>query len=234
MKISIIPDRKDSELFYPVQSRSGTSPLPPPGDSQEVFAMPLLVDAFVQGALIDENQKLSERKRKGELHFLASVFANITTVGFVDQTLPRLITDSYAVTNWPKLLFDAVSLETITTRLASGISIGEIDRVHGTQGQDQERWGWLHYQVSGQFVFQDDDRLSSSRNCAFNTPAHKAMLLPETERVAVTPSTKEAPGVDALPAILLPLAGPEEFDLDVGFERSWKVISADILKPIGP
>ena len=116
--------------------------------------MPLLVDAFVQGALIDENQKLNERKRKGELHFLASVFANITTVGFVDQTLPKLITDSYVVTNWSKLLFDAVSFETTTTRLAFGIPIGEINRFHGTQGQDQERWGWLYYQVSGRFVFQ--------------------------------------------------------------------------------
>ena len=53
------------------------------------------------------------------------------------------------------------------------------------------------------------------------------MLFPETERAAVPPSTKEAPGIDALPAILLPLAGPEEFDLNVGCERSWKVISAD-------
>ena len=84
MKVSIIPDRKDPETFYPVQSRSGTSPSPPQGDSQEVLAMPLLVDAFVQGALVDENQNLDERKRKGELHFLASVFANITTVSFAD------------------------------------------------------------------------------------------------------------------------------------------------------
>ena len=44
------------------------------------------------------------------------------------------------------------------------------------------------------------------------------MLLPEAERVAVAPSTKEAPGIDTLPAILLPLAGPEEFCLDVGSE----------------
>ena len=64
----------------------------------------------------------------------------------------------------------------------------------------------------------DDGCLNLSRNCAFHAPAHKAMLLPEAERVAVAPSTKEAPGVDALPAILLPLAGPEEFDMDVGFE----------------
>lgn len=62
--------------------------------------MPLLVDAFAQGALVDENQKLDERKRKGQLHFLASVFANITTVlDLVDQSPPKLITDSCAVAN---------------------------------------------------------------------------------------------------------------------------------------
>lgn len=86
MKIPIIPDRKDRDAFYPVLSRSGTSPLPPPGDSQDVLAMPLLVDAFVQSALVDENQKLDERKRKGELHFLASVFANITTVNIATHS----------------------------------------------------------------------------------------------------------------------------------------------------
>jgi len=44
------------------------------------------------------------------------------------------------------------------------------------------------------------------------------MLSPDTERAAVPPSTKEAPGIDTLPAVLLPLAVPEEFDLDVGYE----------------
>ena len=73
----------------------------------------------------------------------------------------------------------------------------------------------------------DSDPLNPSRNCAFHASAHKAMLFSEVERTAVSPSTKEAPGIDALPAILLPLAGPEEFDLDVGFEGPWKVISAD-------
>lgn len=56
--------------------------------------------------------------------------------------------------------------------------------------------------------------------------------MPETQRAAVPPSTKEAPGIEALPAILLPLAGPEEFDLDVGRERSWKVISANALRSV--
>ena len=32
---------------------------------------------------------------------------------------------------------------------------------------------------------------------------------------SVPPSTVLAPGIDALPYLLLPLAGPEEYDLDV-------------------
>jgi hypothetical protein len=134
MKISIIPDRKDPELFHPIQSRSGTSPLSPPGDPTEILALPLLVDAFIQAALVDENQRLDERKRKGELHFLATVFANITMVCFVELLSLSLTADDHAVTDWPKLLFDAVSFKTTTTRFISGVSVGETDCVHGTQG----------------------------------------------------------------------------------------------------
>ena len=139
MKTSIIPDRKDPDAFYPVQSRSGTSPLPPPGDPQDVLALPLLVDAFVQGALVDENQKLDERKRKGELHFLASVFANITTVGLASRTVPKLSTDICVVANRANLLFDAVSFKAVATKFASGIPIGESNCVHRAQGHNQER-----------------------------------------------------------------------------------------------
>lgn len=55
------------------------------------------------------------------------------------------------------------------------------------------------------------------RNCSFEKQAHQALLSPETDLVIVPPSTIKAPGVDALPFILLPLAGPEEFDLEVPF-----------------
>jgi hypothetical protein len=41
------------------------------------------------------------------------------------------------------------------------------------------------------------------------------MLSPDTETTTIPPSKVEAPGIDALPYILLPLAGPEEFDLEV-------------------
>ena len=41
------------------------------------------------------------------------------------------------------------------------------------------------------------------------------MLLAESELVSVPPSTVVAPAINVLPYILLPLAGPEELDLEV-------------------
>jgi hypothetical protein len=52
------------------------------------------------------------------------------------------------------------------------------------------------------------------RNCSFYAQGHQAILTPDSETVVVPPSNLPAPGIDALQHILLPLAGPEEFDLD--------------------
>ena len=41
------------------------------------------------------------------------------------------------------------------------------------------------------------------------------MLSPEDEQIAIPPSQISAPGINILPPILLPLAGPEEMDLEV-------------------
>lgn len=46
----------------------------------------------------------------------------------------------------------------------------------------------------------------------------------DTDEVAVPPSTSVAPGIDALPYILLPLAGPEELDLEVRFPPSMSIL----------
>lgn len=53
------------------------------------------------------------------------------------------------------------------------------------------------------------------RNCAFQIQAHRAILSPDTVKVTIPPSTIEAPGITVLPDLLMPLAGPEEFDLEV-------------------
>lgn len=70
------------ENDYPVASRSATAPTPPsvtPIQTREESAVLLLVDSFVEAAAAPGDSK-EDRKRKGDLHFLASVFANITVV----------------------------------------------------------------------------------------------------------------------------------------------------------
>jgi Domain of unknown function (DUF383)/Domain of unknown function (DUF384) len=56
--------------------------------------------------------------------------------------------------------------------------------------------------------------LTRGRNCSFYKHGHQAILTPESQSVLVPPSSLPAPGIDVLQHILLPLAGPEEFDLD--------------------
>ena len=69
--------------YYTLHSRSGSCPAPVPYPSEQprdTLSLPLLIDAFVQGASIDKSLDASKRARKGDLHFLSSVFANISTV----------------------------------------------------------------------------------------------------------------------------------------------------------
>jgi hypothetical protein len=82
MTIKVVPESKLAGQCFPVQSRCGSCPAPVPYPSKEphdVPALSLLIDAFVQGAQIEGD--LSKRMRKGKLHFLASVFANLSAVG---------------------------------------------------------------------------------------------------------------------------------------------------------
>lgn len=83
LKIPLIPRTSSVPQlsFYTPQSRSGTCPAPvpyPSAESQEALALPLLIDAFVHGAPIQQSENDCKRMRKAELHFLSGVFANIT------------------------------------------------------------------------------------------------------------------------------------------------------------
>lgn len=170
--------------YYVPQSRSGTCPAPvpyPSGEPQEILALPLLIDAFVQGASLDQSEDKSKRTRKGDLHFLSSVFANIST-----SPAGRL----FFVTPRPA--------DPIKSDSALEYPLAKI--VPFTEHQDTIRRGGV---------------ASTLKNCAFHTKAHKAILSPETDLTSVPPSTVSAPSIDALPYILLPLAGPEELDLEV-------------------
>ncbi len=82
MKVNVIASPKVKNSFYLTQSRCGSCPAPvpyPSGEATDELALPLLLDAFVQGAATAETEDLSKRTRKGSLHFLASVFANVAS-----------------------------------------------------------------------------------------------------------------------------------------------------------
>ena len=84
LKISVLPDVNSPLGIFPVDSRSGTcsQPVPyPDGEPKDVLAFPLLIDAFVKAARVTDGEDREKRLFKGDLHFLASVFANLTTVG---------------------------------------------------------------------------------------------------------------------------------------------------------
>ena len=91
LEIPLLPLPSSSTPYYPPSSRCGTSPYPEPypgGTPTQVRALRVLVDAFVNAAEVpsstddEEGTRKSDtvRNRKGELHFLANVFANITVV----------------------------------------------------------------------------------------------------------------------------------------------------------
>ncbi|CAL1715188.1 unnamed protein product [Somion occarium] len=181
--VSILPDPKSPTSYYPVDSRAGTCPAPVPYPSEEpksIPALPLLLDAFLQAARVEDTEDKSKHKRKAELHFLSSVFANVsrTPVGRMFFLTPR----------------PANPLQ------ASG---------------DPE------YPLSKLLVFTEHKDVirrggvaSTLKNCAFQIQAHRAILSPDTVKVTIPPSTIEAPGITVLPDLLMPLAGPEEFDLE--------------------
>ena len=81
-----------------------------------------------------------------------------------------------------------------------------------------------------------DERANNSfyRNSAFHTQAHRAILSPETETVTVPPSTVAAPAINILPYLLMPLAGPEEFDLEVTLSTLRNIVVKKLIVPTGP
>ena len=77
LEVEITPT-DDKGGYYTPQSRSVTAPPPAPypsASTKSVPALPLLVDAFATATT-------EGSKRKGQLHFLGSVFANLSIVSF--------------------------------------------------------------------------------------------------------------------------------------------------------
>jgi hypothetical protein len=107
LQIPILRTPSSVGPFYPTQSRaeSCAPPVPyPTGTEINVHALRLLVDAFVQGARVDLGAPLDKVPRKSELHFLASVFANLSTVSVPSRRSPQA-----GLTNLPSPIPDVSS-----------------------------------------------------------------------------------------------------------------------------
>ena len=108
IKVSVIPDSRLSNSLYTTDSRCGSCPAPvpyPTGESRELQALPLLIDAFVQGSQVVESGDLSKRTRKAELNFLASVFANLTVVRISSMLRNRYLKMIWSLVASRKKLF---------------------------------------------------------------------------------------------------------------------------------
>lgn len=80
LNVSVLPDEKASSSYYAVDSRSGTCMPPhpyPSGEPKSVSGLSLLVDAFSKSAVPEGSDK---PQPKAKLHFLSSVFANVSAV----------------------------------------------------------------------------------------------------------------------------------------------------------
>ncbi|GJJ11446.1 hypothetical protein Clacol_005679 [Clathrus columnatus] len=186
LKIPIIIDQSLSYGFYPTQSRSGTSETPSLLTSgiKEVVALPLLLDAFSTSAKVEgSGSTASLSTRKGELHFLSSVFANLS------------LTPNGRLFFLTPISVDLLGPNTNSKQVEYPIS----KVISFTEHKDTIRRGGVAAVI---------------KNCCFHAQAHKALLSLEDTEVSVPPSTVKAPGVNILPAILLPLTGPEELDLE--------------------
>ncbi|KAF8315432.1 DUF383-domain-containing protein [Clavulina sp. PMI_390] len=180
--------------YYPPLSRCGSA-VPqnpyPEGSPVSESALAVLVDAFVRSAVVSTEETedggktvtRGDPRRKADLHFLASVFVNISGSQPGRDFFITPIS-SVPLASAPPYEYPLAKL-TAFTEHPSNI------RRKGVA--------------------------ATIRNCAFSTAAHKAMLASDREmvRLVTAPAgNPEAPGINALPAILLPLTGPEEFDLD--------------------
>ncbi|WVR08722.1 hypothetical protein IAU60_005780 [Kwoniella sp. DSM 27419] len=173
---TIHPDYRDPTFLPPNQEAEQ-------GEGIEMEAIRALVQAFEDGA--SEGVKEGSGKRKGDCHFLASVFANIS---MAPSTRQLLLT--------PRPPFPRPSDAEPTDDdepLLSKIVVY-------TEHPDTIRRGGA---------------LGCIKNCAMDRGSMAWLLASEHDRVRLpSDPSRRVKGVDVLPFVLSPLMGPEEYDID--------------------
>ncbi|KAJ9098152.1 hypothetical protein QFC21_004481 [Naganishia friedmannii] len=180
--------------YYPL-SRSASSTVHPafrpdmeeePEKLPTVDAVRALVQAFEDGAGEGVDEGKEGAKRKGGVHFLASVFANIS---MVPKTRPTLLKPYPA---FPKPV-DPETFSPDDEPLLTKIVVY-------TEHKDTIRRGGA---------------LGCIKNAAMDRASHPFLLATEHDRVPLPSNpSRRVKGVDVLPWVLSPLMGPEEIDMD--------------------
>ncbi|KAF8517925.1 hypothetical protein BU17DRAFT_76224 [Hysterangium stoloniferum] len=186
LKIPVILDESLKICFYPTQSRSGTSPPPSLPPNKEV--MEVLALPLLLDAFVT-SAKI--RAPGGDQAAIRKGELNFLSSVFANMS----VTPSGRLFFLTPRSTDALTLNTHSANAEYPLS----RLVPFTEHPDTIRRGGI---------------VTVIKNCAFHAPAHRALLSSEDEEVAIPPSELYAPGINLLPAILLPLAGPEEFDIE--------------------
>lgn len=188
----------------------------PEAPLEDVEALDLLLEVFLKG----EGKKYNPN---ANYDFLASVFANVSTVrppepadcskfcSCFDCRSPPV---DHTSSQRPRLKWNhpsPSSSRSPSTRRPSG---GAVWPPRSSESGPFGSWAFSSLTLVG------------LRNSAFLKAAH-------TRLVAPTNDTPPTPGsIDLLPQMLLPLCGPEEFDLDVRFPSS--LVRIDTKRAISP
>ncbi|KAL7422943.1 Protein hgh1 [Cryptotrichosporon argae] len=152
-------------------------------DEREIEGLRALVQAFEDGA--SDGVKDNKGKRKGECHFLASVFANVSMLPAIRSLLltPRPPFPE------PSTATPSEDDEPLLSKIVVYTEHADIIRRGGTLG--------------------------CIKNCAMDRSSMPWLLASEHDRVRLpSDPSRVVKGVDVLPWVLSPLMGPEEYDID--------------------
>ncbi|KAL7417922.1 hypothetical protein BDY24DRAFT_373360 [Mrakia frigida] len=231
--LPLLPDPKSKpaqlQTYYLPSSRCASATPPgnlPRGDEEVtvefVPALSLLVEAFVQGGGVDgvKESEDGEQKevgaRKGDVHFLATVFSNLSVLPPIRQAL---LSPALDYPKHPLSKIEPLPDLLLTESLLSKLLIF-------TEHKDTIRRGGV---------------LSTLKHIALSSQTHPILLASEDVTVSVPhlsenplptdgtkPTKTKVRGVDVLPKVLGPLMGGEEIDLD---EMELLPVSLQFLPP---
>ncbi|KAI9633399.1 putative cytoplasm protein [Dioszegia hungarica] len=174
------------------------------GEEVEVEGLRALVQAFEDGA--GEGVVKGTGKRKGECHFLASVFANVSTL---PATRSLLLT--------PYSPFPNPSTFPTTSTTADASTPSDADMVDAPAPVEPEPLlSKLTPHTSHPDIIRRGGCLGAIKNIALDRGCHAFLLAGEGDRVRLerTGAGLIVRGVDVLPAVLGPLMGGEEYDME--------------------